>query len=253
MNASGQHATTLSSGSILGDREDVAVGNISALAVMSLILGLASPLSLAAPLLWAIPLAGAVIAVMTIRRIALSDGALVGRQAAVIGLALSVASLTAAASRSVVTEQVLSYQARHVAAEWLAMLQAGDMQTAFKSTAEGKRGPAPPPPPGSPAAAEPPRDRLAEFRQDRLIRYLATVGKDAAISFDHQATGSPETGNGGRLTEYFLVSPTSGSTLPTKTVHVGVDRIRASSLLAANWVIAEYGGDNLPDQSAGDE
>jgi hypothetical protein len=245
MNGSGS-ATVTPPGSILKGNEDVPLGNISALAVVSLVLGLASPLSLAAPLLWAIPLVGAVLAVMTIRRIATSDGALVGRRAAVIGLALCVASLAAAASRSVLTEQLLSHQARQVAAEWLATLQAGDTQAAFSATAESTRGPEPPPPPGTPAA--PPRDLFGEFRKNSLVRYLASVGKEAEVRFVRQVAGSPEMGNASRLTEYFLVSPAKDSALPAVTVHVGIDRLRANSVAAAKWQIGEYGGDNLPTE-----
>ena len=161
--------------------------------MVSLFLGLASPLSLVAPLLWAIPLVGAVLAIMTIRRIASSDGALVGRLAAVIGLALCVGSLAAAASRSVVTEQVLSRQAREFATEWLGILQSGDTQTAFGYTVDSMRGPAPPPPPGTPPTAEPPRDPLADFREHPLVRYMTSVGKDAQVKFDHQVGNGAET------------------------------------------------------------
>ena len=90
MVASGPSTATLPAHSVVGGEEEPAISNISALSVVSLLLGLAAPLSLAAPLLWAIPLFGAAVAIVTMRRIASSDGTLIGRRAAVIGLALSV-------------------------------------------------------------------------------------------------------------------------------------------------------------------
>jgi hypothetical protein len=253
MNASGPTATMLPSGSVRGSDDDVAIGEISALAVVSLVLGLASPLSLAAPLLWAIPLVGAVIAVMTIRRIASSDGGLVGRSAAVIGLALCVGSLAAASTRAIVTEQALSSQAREAASEWLATLQSGDTRAAYEATVSGVRGPAPPPPPGSPAASEPVRDPLADFRDHPLVRYVVSVGKEADVRFAGQEGSGADVISGGRLTEDFLVSPAQGSTGAPVTVHVSVQRSRPNNLSAAKWLVSEYAGDNLPTEPAKSE
>ena len=248
MNVSGQTATMLSSGAVRAD-DEVAVGEISALAIVSLVFGLASPLSLAAPLLWAIPLVGAAIAIMTIRRIAASDGARVGRLAALVGLALCVGSLAAAATRSIVTELTLSYEARDVATQWLAILKSGDTRAAFDSTAAAARGPAPAPPPGPPAASEPVRDPLADFRDHPLVRYMATVGNETDVRFAGQQGSGAELIGGGRVTEDFLVTPGKGSTSPAVTVHISVQRMRPNSLSAAKWLIADYAGDNLPAAS----
>jgi hypothetical protein len=251
MNASGPTATMLPSSGVRESNDEVPIGDISALAVVSLFLGLASPLSLVAPLLWAIPLVGAVLAIMTIRRIAMSDGALVGRLAAVIGLALCVGSLAAAASRLVVTEQVLSRQAREFATEWLGILQSGDTQTAFGYTAFGMRGPAPPPPPGAPA--EPEHDPLAEFREHPLVRYMTSVGKDAEVKFDHQVGNGAETAGDARLMEEFSVTPGKGSSASAVSIHVALQRSQPTSLSPAKWLISDYSGDNLPGSSANAE
>jgi hypothetical protein len=253
MNASGPTATMLPSGGVGGSNDDVPIGDISALALVSLVLGMASPLSLVAPLLWAIPLVGAALAIMTIRRIASSDGALVGRLAAVIGLALCVGSLAAAASRSIVTEQVLSRQAREFATEWLGVLQSGDTQTAFGYTAASMRGPAPPPPPGAPAEPEPKRDPLADFRDHPLVRYMTSVGKDAEVKFDRQVGNGPETAGDARLTEDFSVTPVKGSSAPAVTVHVALQRSQPTSLSPGKWLISDYSGDNLPGASTNAE
>jgi hypothetical protein len=253
MNASGPTATMLPAGGVRGSNDEVPIGEISALAIVSLLLGLASPLSLAAPLLWAIPLVGMVLAIMTIRRVASSDGALVGRSAAVVGLALCVGSLAAAASRSIVTEQVLSRQAREFATEWLGILQSGDAQTAFGYTVASMRGPAPPPPPGTPAEAEPKHDPLAEFLEHPLVRYMTSVGKEAEVRFDHQVGNGADTIGEARLREDFSVTPGKGSTAPAVSVHVVLQRSQPTSLSSAKWLISDYSGDNLPSAAANGE
>ena len=216
--------------------------------MVSLAFGLASPLSLAAPLFWAIPLVGAVIAIMTIRRIGASDGALVGRQAAVIGLALCVGSLAAAATRSIVSEQTLSYQAR----------RRGDPMACDIEVRRHPRRHLNPRPlrhavrlrhrrPGSPAASQPVREPLADFQDHPLVRYMASVGKEADVTFAGQQGQRPELSAGGRLTEDLLVTPAKESASPAVTVHISVQRTRANSLSAAKWWIADYAGDNLSD------
>jgi hypothetical protein len=228
----------------VGEEEEPAIGAISALAVVSLLLGLAAPLSLAAPLLWAIPLFGVAISLVTIRRIAASDGALIGRRGAVIGLALSVASLSAAASRAFTVDQMLSHEAQEFASGWLASIQEGRTQAAFDLTMESMRGPAPPPPPGQPPSSEPPRDLRQEFQKSPLIQYLSKLGKGAKLNFDHQVGDTSDLGRDGRLSEYFTVSSASGG--DTKSVHIVLAKRTPTGVLDSRWYVTEYGGEDLP-------
>src|SRR5262245_45308902 len=68
---------------------------LSVLALVSLVIGLASPLAFAAPLALAIPIIGIAVALVALHRISRSEGLLAGRWAAITGLALSVASIVA--------------------------------------------------------------------------------------------------------------------------------------------------------------
>src|SRR5882757_9384463 len=202
---SGHSTTRLPAHAVVGGEDESSIGNISALAVTSLLLGIFSPLSFMAPLLWAIPLFGAAVAIVAMRRIASSEGVLIGRKAAVIGLALSVASLCAAASRSVVSQQMLTAEARTTALQWFSMLEAGDVSGAFHVTVDSTRGPAPPPPPGTPAPEEPPRDPLADFRAHPLVEYLMSVGKGAQTQFDQDLDFAADSSGEVRVKEQFLV------------------------------------------------
>jgi hypothetical protein len=76
---------------VIGADEDTVYRTLSVMSLISLCLGLAAPLCLVAPLLYAIPIAGTAVALVALRQIATSDGALIGRKAALVALALCVA------------------------------------------------------------------------------------------------------------------------------------------------------------------
>ena len=98
------HTTSTPSAVVIGADEDAAYRTLSILSVVSLILGVAAPLAFFAPLLLVIPLAGIATALLAIRHIALSEGALMGRAAALVGLVLSVGCISAAFTRTALTE-----------------------------------------------------------------------------------------------------------------------------------------------------
>jgi hypothetical protein len=244
MEASARSSTILPAGSVVGGGEETPIGNISGLSVVSLLLGLASPLCLAAPLLWAIPLFGAALAMVTARRVASSDGALIGRRAAVIGLALSVASLCTAATRSIVSDQMLSQQARSIALEWFALVESGDVSTAYAYTTDSTRAPLPPIEPGHSA---PPRDPIGDFRGVPLIHFLISAGKGARTEFDKDLEITESNGTI-HVKQQFLVIPAGGAESSAVVVHVTAERARRSVLDGPKWLLMEYGSDNLPAQ-----
>lgn len=125
--------------------------SLSVLALVSLVIGLMAPLAFAAPLAWAIPLIGIGVSLIALRRIAVSEGLLAGRWAATMGLALSIASILAVLSYDQVVKVLYLREAEAFAQSWLAALQAGDTERAFRLTTEG----ADPPPPPNEAAAGP--------------------------------------------------------------------------------------------------
>jgi hypothetical protein len=246
MESSGQSTTIRPSHAVVGSGEETPIGNISGLSVVSLLLGLAAPLSLSAPLLWAIPLFGAAIAIVTMRQVAASDGALIGRRAAVIGLALSVASLCAAASRSVVSAQMVSHQARSTALEWLQLIASGDVASAFQYTLDGARGPAPPPPAELPEIPVHPHDPLSDLSNNPVVKYMASAGKDAQIQFDQDLSITEEPNGTIRVEQQFLVIPASGAVASPTTLHVTLERYRQSTLVAGKWLVSEYSIGKLP-------
>src|SRR5262245_20233314 len=105
--------------------------SLSVLAIISLVLGIASPLALTGSFWLAIPILGIAAAFLALRAIATSGGGLAGRWAAVAGLALAVASLLAPFSRDYVQRMVRSNQAEDAAQQWLALMTSGELQEAF--------------------------------------------------------------------------------------------------------------------------
>src|SRR4051794_40807962 len=94
----------LSSAAFHSDDTDEAIQyrSVSALALVSLVFGLLSPLSFGMPLLIVIPLFGIGVSIVALRRIAASEGALTGSWAAIVGLFLCIAFALAPFSRDAV-------------------------------------------------------------------------------------------------------------------------------------------------------
>jgi hypothetical protein len=102
------------------------------LAVAALIAGLASPLALAHPFLWLVPGAGVLVSGMALRQIARSEGLLLGRKAALAGLALSLVFGTAAPVRLTSDTWYLTEAARPMADQWFALLRDGKPERAYQ-------------------------------------------------------------------------------------------------------------------------
>ena len=146
----------------------------SIVAILALLFGLASPLALVAPLLMVLPLVGAVLALVALGRVAASEGQLVGRGAALWGLALSVVFALASPVRERCTAHWFSQQAQPLAERWLQLLVAGDTNSAFHLTTAAERPVAPDPRPGMP---EPEVTPLEQFEQTPTIEQLANLGE----------------------------------------------------------------------------
>jgi hypothetical protein len=112
--------------------EVVAYHAPSSLAVASLIVGVISPIYILGRVLIIVPLVGIALGVLALRRIAASDGALVGRSLAMAGLALSLTTASAVVSYSLVTRQLRTAQAVEVGNEWFDLVLAGDTSSAFQ-------------------------------------------------------------------------------------------------------------------------
>jgi hypothetical protein len=154
----------------------------SGLAIFSLLLGLASPLVFTAKLLMVIPGLGIAISLLALAKIAASDGQLFGRKAALVGLALAIASACAVTMEKQVVTWLVSRQARPIALVWFNHLRHGQVEAAFSLTTASQRptkNPAMPSPFGS--SNESPID---QFTTSLVVTKLVDWGEQAKVHFD---------------------------------------------------------------------
>jgi hypothetical protein len=176
---------------------------LSVLAIFSLLIGLASSLSLLAKGFLLLPLSGLAVALLALRRIALSDGRLAGRGTAIAGLVLCVAFGAAALTRDAVSRYLRTSQAEEFAAQWLALVASNETAQAFKATYEGARPPAPPEP-GVPPPTKTPYDA---FLSDPLIQQIVAAGDDATIQYVDTLEFAPQSRQVVVVRQQFSVVP----------------------------------------------
>lgn len=105
------------------DADVVQYRAVSGLAIVGLLAGLLSLLALAVPLLWAIAILAIWINVVALKRIDVNAPALLGRKAALAGLALAVVAFCAAPADWVVYRRLLREEARQAAMQWFDFLR----------------------------------------------------------------------------------------------------------------------------------
>ena len=209
---------------------------VSALAVVSLVLGLASLFSFAGPVFLAIPLFGAAVSIVALRRIANSDGALVGRWAAASGLVLCVAFATASVTRGEALEFLRTRRASDFGRQWLAIVSAGRLEEAFRSTTPASQG-APPPEPGAPPPETTP---LEDFSNQPIIQSLVTIGEDARIEHVETVAYEPTSSRQYTVTQRFRVAPAGGeASSRVEQVDLTIHRARQRGKSGLSWFIGD--------------
>lgn len=113
--------------------------SISTSAVLGCLFGLGAATALLAPGFWVVPVAGVVCSLFALRRIATSDREMIGRNAAMTGLLLSVVFAVAAPMDWLFYRWMLQSQARQFAACWFEYLHDRDPTKAFELTLEPER------------------------------------------------------------------------------------------------------------------
>jgi len=177
--------------------------SISVLALVSLLIGLASPLSLFGRGFLLLPLAGIMFSLIAMRRIAISERRLGGRWAATIGIALCVASGSCALARDAVSRQLRAGQAERFARAWLAQIASNQLEQAFKQTYDGSR-PAAPREPGMPPTEKSPYEA---FINDPLIQKIGAAGKSATFELVDTLGYTPQTRSVVSVVQRFRITP----------------------------------------------
>jgi hypothetical protein len=192
--------------------DDDKYSQLAPLAVIALLLGMASLLALIGPLFFLVPAAAIGIALLALGKISQSDGALSGAVLARVGMALATICLVAALVRGEVRDRMLKEQAGATAQRWLELMTAGntvDARALLTGDAAGQLVPRP-----EPGAEPKPREELERMarerlEQDPLVRDFAGVD-EPHIEVE---TLSEPMFDGGRTivgTTLFLADPASG-------------------------------------------
>jgi hypothetical protein len=218
---------------------------LSALAIVSLLFGLAAPVSFVAPVFLAIPLFGTALSLVALRRIAASDGALAGKWAAATGLALCVASAAATISHAQATRFLHTRQAKQLGHQWVQLLVSGNTAEAFSLTVQSTRQEPPEPPVNFPGGgpSEPPYD---QFIKHPLIQALTSAGSGANVQFSETLEYAPQPNHQCIVQQQFDVTPSSTSAAGSQSnvtpveavVTLQLSRFPGESRL--RWLVLSY-------------
>jgi hypothetical protein len=211
---------------------------LSVLAIISLIMGIAAPLAIAAPFLLAIPLFGIAVSLVALRRIDVSGGVLAGRWAAIIGLALCVASAILPISHDLIQRTIRVNQAETIGRDWVAMLTAGKSKEAFHLTSEANR----PVSAEESAAAAPKASPYDKFIDQPVIKALLAAGAGADIrireTVDYQAT----TYRSIVVRQLYSVTPAASAGSSSRPIQfvLTVQRATLPRESMSRWMITRY-------------
>jgi hypothetical protein len=165
---------------------------VSGWAVAALLCGLTSILALVHPLLWCLPISGAVVSLVALRRIGRSGVKLLGRKAALIGLAFSVIYGIAAPVRLKTREHWLVARADRLADEFLEDLRTRQLDQAFALMLRSvEKVPSHRPTAGDKADSEP-QDARQLFFSEQPVATLLSLGAQARAVRLETAILTPE-------------------------------------------------------------
>jgi hypothetical protein len=207
---------------------------VSGLAIFSLLLGIAAPLSFFATLLWAIPLVGVAVALLALRQISESNGTLVGRTSAIVGLALSVVFVSAASTREIRIQQLHTQYATAAGMHWIELLRAGQIEQAYDLTYTGAR-----PSPPLRGETEEPKSKLVEtFAKFPAVNALsnladtAVVRADKTIAFEAAARGEYN------IQKQFILEPSGDQ--PAATLELVLRYALPAGSSERQWLLMSY-------------
>ena len=158
---------------------DEAYRSLSVMALVAMVLGIASPLVFAAPLLLILPLLALTCSVLALRRIAASPDVLTGRALAQIGLLLALTCLTAVGVKGYVAKQLLARQTEPIARQWIDFVVKGNTAESYLMTfapvtrSDQRERLAST---TSSAEGETPQQKLASYAEQSVVKRLQTLG-----------------------------------------------------------------------------
>ncbi len=221
--------------------------SLSGLAVVGLILGLASPVSMVRPALVTVPLAAVLVCSIALLRIRSSEGRLTGGWTALVGLCVGVMFVACVPALALTRNAILQHQARPMAEEWFRLLGEDAPHKALqltrpyqerlphnanlwelyrKDTAAG--------------------NRLREFVDNPLVHTLLALGTNAQAQY-YQAGAVQMEGVLSQVEQIYAVTFEDDASGKKKTFFARVvlqRTVRRNGLVT--WRVLDFTGDFLP-------
>jgi hypothetical protein len=246
-----RHVFVKERGAVSADLELVEYRTLTPAAIVGLILGLFAPVAFLSPLLVLVPVAGIVCSLFALRKIATSDGSVVGRPAAMAGLVLSTICAAAFLTETIGLKWLANRQAIPVAQEWFQLLAEGNPQAAIEMTADpaGRKAV------GSNlvdyyASDETAYKRLQDFVQTPAIRALLALGDKAQVRYyNHLGFGRLQGGRWQVAQHYAITFPDSSEGKPkTFFMLLSLQKDPTTATSPGGWRVLDYKGGVNPDK-----
>ncbi len=239
--------------SAASDVDETPYRAVSASAVVAVPFGLASPLALFGPLLWFLPATGLALSLAALRAIALEPARIVGRKAALVGLALSLTFGVAAMADWAAYRWQVRREAQRFAMEWFEFLRNNEPHKAFQLNSP-------------PDSREPLDDTLwqvyydgsdarrflEEFIARKETRALIALGEDAKVRYydtEEQESGKNEDS----VTQTFAVSYPGESGSTTFFVSLRMRRSQPHGSDRSFWQVTSIEGGVTPKALGGSD
>ncbi len=218
--------------------------SLSVLAILSLVAGCIAPVAYIAPFLLVFPLVGIALALLALRQIAVSDGLLAGRWAAIIGLVLSIASVVLPFSHYLALRTMRMNEAQAFGRRWVELVTAGKMEEAFQLTIDSTR-PNAPPEPGAPPTPAP----YQLFIDLPIIKELKSAGAGANIEVRETLEYKPENYRVMTIRQLYRVTAAAGA--PSQPIDVVLTIVRGVLPRdnMSRWMISRYEPKTADDSS----
>jgi hypothetical protein len=210
-------------------------------------LGLLSPLVFAYPLMYVLPVGGVFISVIALRRMAREPGRLIGRRAAIIGLAVSVLMGIGAPTRVLTHRWVVLGQAQQFADEWFTHLRDGNPHMALELTRDIKKRR-----PQDDALWQKYRNNsndaeaLRKYVRDPLVATLLALGDSATVRH-YETVDYTQYADSDGVEELYAVTYEENGRRKTFFVRVAMSRKFDAHKGVIPMQIFKVAGDDVPD------
>jgi hypothetical protein len=215
--------------------------SLSGTALVALLFGMASPLCFGHILLFLVPIIGIALAVLALRQIAASDGALAGRWAAVTGLVLCVVFGVAPLTRAFVLRTARTNQAAEFGLPWIESVAAGNTEHAFRLTVDSTKLQRPSEP-GMPAPKQSPYEVFVDLP---VVKALSAAGKDAEIQFQGTTEYLAPSFNSVVVRQKYKVTPKSAGAQPLEVI-LSLRRAKLDNEGRMRWLVTSLIDANNP-------